>query len=197
MISRRLQIILAMLVFASLALGYYALRLKRRAESLTRTAILDTRPMTPPVSGLPEPVRMFVAEDRDGTIHERQVSMVLPASPSERGLALLRALTSSYLESTSTHRLGDGADIRAVYFVNDTLAVVDANKDFANKHRSGALVEELTVATYVQTLSAAFPKLTQVKFLVDGKERETLAGHVDLKAVYDVAMVNQVVQELR
>jgi hypothetical protein len=39
--------------------------------------------------------------------------------------------------------------------------------------------------------------LTQVKFLVDGKERETLAGHADLKAVYDVAMVNQLVRELQ
>jgi hypothetical protein len=196
MISRHLQIILAVLVFAALGLGYYALRLKNRAEAL-QTAVLDTRPMTPPVSGLPETVRMFVADDRDGSLHERQVSIVLPASPSTRSLALLRALIASYLENASTHKLGDGADIRGVYFVNDTLAVVDANTEFADKHRSGALVEELTMASLVQTLSAAFPKLTQVKFLVDGKERETLAGHADLKAVYDVAMVNQLVRELQ
>jgi len=196
MISRRLQIILAVLVFSALALGYYALRLKRRAEAL-QTAILDTSPMTPPVSGLPEAVRMFVADDRDGTIHERQVSMVLPASPSSRGLTLLRVLIASYLENASTHKLGDGADIRGVYFVNDTLAVVDANAEFADKHRSGALVEELTIASFVQTISSAFPKLTQVKFLVDGKERETLAGHADLKGVYDVATVSQLVREMR
>jgi hypothetical protein len=195
MISRRLQIILAALVFAALALGYYALRLKHRAED--QTATLDTRPMTPPVSGLPENVRLFVADDRDGAIHERQVSIVLPASPAARGLALLRALSASYLEGSSTHKLGEGADIHSIYFVNDTLAVVDTNAEFANKHRSGALVEELTVASFVQTLSAAFPKLTQVKFLVDGKERETLAGHADLKAVYDVAAVNQLVREMQ
>jgi hypothetical protein len=196
MISRRLQIILAVLVFSVLALGYYALRLKRRAEAL-QTAIFDTRPMTPPVSGVPEVVRMFVADDRDGTIHKRQVSMVLPTSPSSRGLTLLRVLIAGYLENASTHKLGDGADIRGVYFVSDTLAVVDANAEFADKHRSGALVEELTMASFVQTLSAAFPKLTQVKFLVDGKERETLAGHADLKAVYDVAAVNQLVREMQ
>ncbi len=196
MISRRLQIILAVLVFSALALGYYALRLKRRAEAL-QTVTLDTRPMTPPVSGAPEAVRMFVADDRDGSIHEQQLSIALPASPSSRALTLLRLLIAGYLEGTSTHKLGDGADIRGVYFVNDTLAVVDANADFANKHRSGALVEELTITSFVQTLSAAFPKVTQVKFLVDGKERDTLAGHADLKAVYDVAAVNQLVQEMR
>jgi hypothetical protein len=196
MISRRLQIILTVLVFFALALGYYALRLKRRAEAL-QAVTLDARPMTPPVSGLPEAVRMFVADDRDGSIREQQVSIVLPASPSSRALTLLRVLVASYLDGTSTHKLGDGADIRGVYFVNDTLAVVDANAEFANKHRSGALVEELTIASFVQTLSAAFPKVTQVKFLVDGKERETLAGHADLKGVYDVATVNQLVRETR
>ncbi len=196
MISRRLQIILTVLVFFALALGYYALRLKRRAEAL-QAVTLDTRPMTPPVSGLPEAVRMFVADDRDGSIREQQVSIVLPASPPSRALTLLRVLSASYLEGASTHKLGDGADIRGVYFVNDTLAVVDANAEFANKHRSGALVEELTIASFVQTLSAAFPKVTQVKFLVDGKERETLAGHADLKGVYDVATVNQLVREMR
>ena len=196
MISRRLQIILTVLVFSALALGYYALRLKRRAEAL-QVVTLDTRPMTPPVSGLPEAVRMFVADDRDGSIREQQVSIVLPASPSSRALTLLRVLIASYLEGTSTHKLGEGTDIRGVYFVNDTLAVVDTNAEFANKHRSGALVEELTIASFVQTLSAAFPKVTQVKFLVDGKERETLAGHADLKGVYDVATVNQLVREMR
>jgi len=196
MISRRLQVILAVLVFAAMALGYYALRLKRRVETV-QTVTLDARPMNPPVSGLPQAVNIFAADDRDGSIHERQLSIALPASPASRGLALLRALVASYLESTSTHKLGDGADIRSVYFVNETLAVVDTNADFADKHRSGALVEELTVASFVQTLSAAFPKLTQVKFLVDGKERETLAGHADLKGVYDVALVSQLVREMQ
>ena len=196
MISRRLQVILAVLVFSALALGYYALRLKRRAEAV-QTVTLDARPMNPPISGMPQAVKIFVADDRDGSIHERQLSIALPASPASRGLALLRVLVASYLENTSTHKLGDGADIRSVYFVNDTLAVVDTNAEFADKHRSGALVEELTVASFVQTLSAAFPKLTQVKFLVDGKEREMLAGHADLKGVYDVALVNQLVRELQ
>jgi len=196
MISRRLQIILAVLLFSALALGYYALSLKHRAE-VVQTATLDTRPMTPPVSGPLVPVRIFLADDRDGTIHEQQISLVLPASPSDRGLALLRVLIADYLDNKSFHKLGDGADIRGVYFVNDTLAVVDANAEFADKHRSGALVEELTIASLVQTLADAFPKLTQVRFLVDGKERETLAGHADLKAAYDVAAVRQLVQEMK
>jgi hypothetical protein len=195
-ISRRLQIVVAVLAMTAIGLGYYALRLRRQAEE-AHAAVSDTRPIAPPVSGQAEPVRLFVADDHDGTISERQVALALPASPSSRALALLRALTASYLESSSAHRLGEGADIRGVYFLSDTLAVIDLNGDFANHHRSGALVEELTIVSLVRTLSAAFPKLTQVRFLVDGKERETLAGHADLTAVYDVNSITELARELK
>jgi hypothetical protein len=57
--------------------------------------------------------------------------------------------------------------------------------------------EELTIVSMVQTLAANIPKLTRVKFLVDGKERDTLAGHADLKGFYDVATIAQVARELQ
>jgi spore germination protein GerM len=196
MISRRLQIVLVVLVVTAVGLGYYALRLRRQAER-AQTAASDTRPIAPPVSGQPESVHLFVADDQDGTIVDRQISLAVPASHSGRALALLRALTASYLESSSVHRLGEGADIRSVYFVSETLAVVDLNAEFANHHRSGGMVEELTIVSLVKTLSAAFPKLAQVRFLVDGKERETLAGHADLTSVYDVSSITELARELK
>jgi len=45
----------------------------------------------------------------------------------------------------------------------------------------------------VQTLAANIPGITQVKILVGGKERETLAGHADLSCTYDVSAVGQMV----
>jgi hypothetical protein len=76
------------------------------------------------------------------------------------------------------------------------VAVIDFNADLANGHRSGILVEELTIASVVQTLTANVPGITRVKFLVDGKERETLAGHADLTGVYDVNHVGQMASAL-
>jgi hypothetical protein len=36
-----------------------------------------------------------------------------------------------------------------------------------------------------------------VKILVDGKERDTLAGHADLSTFYDVGAVNQLATQLQ
>jgi len=66
-----------------------------------------------------------------------------------------------------------------------------------NAHRSGVFVEELTMLSLVQTLATNVPNVHQVKFLVDGKERETLAGHADLKQSYDVDLVAQSAKALQ
>ena len=87
--------------------------------------------------------------------------------------------------------------MRDVYLVDPGLAVIDMNAAFADDHRSGILVEELTVASLVQTLSANIPGITRVKILVDGRQRETLAGHADLSGFFEVSAVNQMVAQMQ
>jgi spore germination protein GerM len=93
--------------------------------------------------------------------------------------------------------LASGADVHAVYLVTPGLAVIDLNSAFANGHRSGVLEEELTVASLIQTLAANVPDIMRVKILVDGRERETLAGHADLLGFYNVIAVGQVVGQMQ
>ena len=195
MISRRLQIALALLVLIILGMSYYALKLKQKAE---RTEFAQgARPALPASVGPKEPVQVFVAYDEDVTLRERQIQAAKATLPDERAREALRALIGFYTQKQSPHPLGEGADINAVYLANDTTAVVDLNQAFADTHRSGIMEEELTIVSMVQTLAANLPKLTRVKFLVGGKERDTLAGHADLKGFYDVATIAQVARELQ
>lgn len=64
------------------------------------------------------------------------------------------------------------------------LAVVDLRSNFVNSHPSGVEVETLTLASIVGTLHANLPQIEQIRFLVDGEPRETLAGHADLLRTY-------------
>jgi hypothetical protein len=59
------------------------------------------------------------------------------------------------------------------------------------------LSEELTVASLIQTLSANLPGILRVKILVEGKQRETLAGHADLSSFFDVVAINQLASQLQ
>jgi hypothetical protein len=193
---RHLVIGMAVLVAAAFALGIYAWRMRKSATVVSSKA-LDTRPLAPPVSGPTEQVTLFVAHDEDGTLRAEAAKIPMPSGRQERAEGLLRALVSIYLDKPSPHELGPGADVRSVFLIDPGVAVIDLNSDFANTHRSGVLVEELTVTSLIHTISANTPGILKVKILVDGKERDTLAGHADLSSYYDVAQVNQLVSELQ
>jgi len=196
MIPRHLLIAVAVLVVAVLALSIYALHM-RRTVATAPVAATDTRPLGPPVAGPTERVTLFVAHDDDSGLRAESAQIPLPSGRQQRAEELLRALVSLYLDKSSPHLIGSGAEVRSVFLVDPGEAVIDLNSAFANSHRSGVLVEELTVASLIHTISANTPGIQRVKILVDGKERDTLAGHADLSAFYDVTAMNQLAQQLQ
>ena len=64
------------------------------------------------------------------------------------------------------------------------LAIIDLRSNFVNTHPSGVEVETLTLNSIVGTLHTNLPQIEQIRFLVDGQPRETLAGHADLLRTY-------------
>jgi spore germination protein GerM len=177
-------------------MGLYVRRMKHRVSDLQATTS-DSRPIAPPASGPTEQVTLYVAYDDPGTIRATAAQIPLPSGRQQRAEELLRALMNLYLDRSSAHPLPPGAEIRSVYLIDPGVAVIDTNAAFADGHRSGVLVEELTVASLIQTLSANIPGITRIRILVDGKQRETLAGHADLSDFYEVSAVRQLVQELQ
>ena len=195
MIPRHFYIAVSVLLAAALAMSLYAWRMRGRAATPVLSA--DTRPVVPPVAGATEQVTLFVAYDDLGVLHAQPAHIPLPSVRQERAEELLRALLALYLNKSSPHPLPAGSDIRSVYLVDPGLAVIDFNAAFADGHRSGVLSEELTVASLIQTLSANIPGILKVKILVEGKQRDTLAGHIDLSSFFDVSGINQLSSQLQ
>jgi hypothetical protein len=196
-VTRRILIMFAILALVAVALGFYALHLKRKVAHDAQTASEQQLALAPQSNGPPEPVTLFVADDNDGTLHKTQVSVAMPVERSERARAALRTLLSQYLKTASTHTIGKDSDVRQVFLMDDGTAIVDTDSAFADAHPSGVLAEELTVASVVLTLNANDSKITRVKILVNGQERETLAGHADLKRFYDASNIGQVVKDMQ
>lgn len=196
MIPRHLVIAMSVLLVAALGLGLYAFHM-RKTVAATPAASTDTRPLAPPIAGPTERVTLYVAHDDDGSLRPEAGVIPLSSGRQQRAEELLRALVSLYLDKSSPHALGSGADIRSVFLVDPGVAVIDLNSAFADTHRSGVLVEELTVTSLIRTISANTQGILKVKILVDGKERDTLAGHADLSDFYDVTAVNQLATQLQ
>lgn len=196
MIPRHLIIGVVILLMLTLGMSLYVWHMRSRVDR-TELPTVNSQPVAPPVSGTTEQVTLYVAYDDSGVIRPKPVRIPLPPGRQERGAEVLRALLTLYLDKFSPHPLGAGSELRDLYLVDPGIAVIDLNAALADSHRSGVLVEDLTVVSLVQTLSANVPGITRVKILVDGKERDTLAGHADLSNFYDVPAINQVVAQLQ
>jgi spore germination protein GerM len=74
-----------------------------------------------------------------------------------------------------------GTRLRAIFVTPQGQAYVDLSGEAWRAHPGGTLDELLTIYTVVDSLTVNLPAVSSVQILVDGKEVETLAGHVDLR----------------
>jgi hypothetical protein len=159
----------------------------------------------PNATGL-ETLTFSLASDADASITPTQRQVALPAEPTLRARALIENLITQYGAPDSLHPLKQGSAVADIFLLTmpssanstnrlDSLsqtstgetAVINLRGSFADNHPSGVVVETLTLQSIIGTLHAAFPQVDQVRFLVDGKPRETLAGHASLLRPYTAA----------
>ncbi len=190
MIPRHLVISVAAMLVLVVAMGIYARHMRRQARELESPAT-NALPVAPPASGPTETVTLYVADDASGSLRRQSAQIPLPSGRQQRGEELLRALLRIYQQPDASHSLSAASDIRSIYLLEPGAAVIDVNAAFADEHRSGIMAEQLTVNSLVETLAANVPGIQRVRILVEGKPRDTLAGHADLSDWFDVTTMEQ------
>jgi hypothetical protein len=85
------------------------------------------------------------------------------------------------VRAARTSAVPPGTTLRSVYIAERGEAFVDLSPEITSAHPGGALNELLTVYAIVDALTTNLPAVTGVQILVDGREVDTLAGHVDLR----------------
>lgn len=192
MIPRYQQILLVVLLIASLGMGFKLWQLQESAHKRLLSGETST-PTAAPVVAPAEQATLVAANDMDNSLVPQVHSLPLPSDPGARARAVLGKLLDLYAAPNSTHAVPGGAASVAQVFLmpvpgaknsGDQLAVVNLSGSFAAGHPSGLETESLTVLSICATLRANMPSVTEVRFLVDGQPRPTLAGHADLTRTY-------------
>lgn len=198
------QKVLFYLLLAGIFLMAFFLFYERTQARERLAAQSDATPLSAPVSTGTESFMLDLANDGDGSITAAQRQIALPLEPSVRARALLERLIAEYALPNAKHPLASGAAVDDVFLLklpievpgadqlsgtvdasaSGELAVINLRSSFVNQHPSGMEAEMLTVLSMIGTLHANFPEITQVRFVVDGQPKDTLAGHVDLTRVY-------------
>ncbi|MGA2049788.1 MAG: GerMN domain-containing protein [Terracidiphilus sp.] len=206
MIARHQTILFGVLLAASVAMGIVLWQLRERAHQRLLQG-QDSAPTQAPEVAPAEQATLLVANDAENSLLSQVQTLPLPKDPGARARLILGKLMDLYAAPDAAHPVPGGATSIAQVFLlpapslsagintpsspaktpevsGPQLAVVNLTGAFAASHPSGLEAETLTVLSICGTLHANLPRVTQVRFLVDGQPRSTLAGHADLTRTY-------------
>jgi hypothetical protein len=107
----------------------------------------------------------------------------VPLAPTvvEQGRQILTAQLTSDPPPPLINVIPSGTMLRAFYVTERGDAFVDLSSEVMTGHPGGSLNELLTVYAVVNAVTANLPAARRVQILVNGKEADTIAGHVDLR----------------
>jgi hypothetical protein len=124
--------------------------------------------------------RIFYVSEGGGSLVGLERDVPLADDPAEQARAIVRAQTAA-AEAPLVSAIPAGTTLRALYLTARGEAYVDLSREVAEAHPGGSVAELLTVYSIVHALTANLPAITSVQILVDGREVDTLAGHVNLR----------------
>jgi spore germination protein GerM len=164
---------------------WYAVRQARPAT----TAAAGTAPAGPATPAAPAAAvrkiaaTLYYVTDDGMALAPVQRNVPFAATAADQARAIVEAQLAVPAAATPplVSAIPPDVKLRDVYLTERGDAFVDLSGDIVAKHPGGSLDEIFTVYSIVNALTVNLPAITRVQILVDGKEVDTLAGHVDLR----------------
>jgi hypothetical protein len=192
MIPRYQKVFFWVLLISSVAMAIYLFRLHEKSQERV-LATVERVPLSAPDTATLSPVTLLLANDYDGSLTPLEEQIALPDQMNTKARFLLNQLLAEYAKPNSLHPIAQNAGVDDVFLLPMTeqrdgmtgiMAVVNLSGSLAQVHPSGIEPETMTLLSLISTLHANIPDITEVRFLVDGEPRTTLAGHADLMRSY-------------
>jgi hypothetical protein len=143
-------------------------------------------PVTSPAAGTPAAgvahitaTLFYATPDASGLVGIRR-EVPLAEGTTEQGRQILEAQMQPAPEGYVS-AIPEGTTVRAFYLTDRGDAFVDLGPEVTTGHPGGSAAELLTVYAIVNAVTTNLPSVQRVQILIDGKEADTLAGHVDLR----------------
>jgi spore germination protein GerM len=155
-------------------------RVPRLTSQATPRAAAAPAPTAPAPPGRKIKARLFYVADDGMRLTSVERDIAYGEGAVEQAREIVAAQIAPVVEPLVS-AVPPGTTLRAVFLAENGAAYVDLSRELASAHPGGTLNELLTVYTIVNALTVNLPAVTSVQVLVDGKEVDTLAGHIDLR----------------
>jgi spore germination protein GerM len=184
--TRHRVLISVAITLAALALGWALMTgLSRILQTSAPPEPIDTPAQQTAPAAAPAVPRIkatlyFASADGLGLVPVEQEIPLAQGTVAQARAVVEAQLTAAPPESLVS-TIPAGTTLRGVFVSDRNEAFVDLDATVRTKHPGGSMNELFTVYTIVNAVIVNLPDVQQVQLLIDGREVDTLAGHVDLR----------------
>ena len=125
-------------------------------------------------------ITLYFPSATDDALVTETREIVDTVRPAERGTQVLVELLAGPQSDAALPAVPDGTTLRQLWIGKNGIAWADFSEQLGTG-LSGSSEELLTIYAIVDSLAANVPQIRRVGLLVGGRERDTLAGHVDIR----------------
>lgn len=175
--NRRLLLAVLLVVLAGLVILFFAsgggesIRTMRETPSARSQGEAKARAQA-------KEVALFFISERDSLLHPEEREIPGGSSTAEEIEQVVRELIKGS-RGDLVAPLPAETQVRRVFLAKD-VAYVDLSREVVERFAYGSSSELAAIYAVVNTITANFKAVKRVAILVEGSEKETLGGHIDL-----------------
>ena len=139
---------------------------------------------TAPVDARKIRARLFYIDEQGTALRGVEQEVLYAEGTAEQARRIIEAQIAA-APAPHVSAIPTGTKLRTVFFTKAGEIYVDLSAELQANHPGGTTNETLTVYALVSALTSNLPAVTGVQILVDGKEVDTLAGHLDLRRPFE------------
>ena len=124
-------------------------------------------------------ITLFFLSEDDALLHAEEREIPATSSVVEAARRAINELLQGSQEGLISP-FPSQVQLRELFISEEGIAYVDFSREISEAQPYGATSEMLAIYSIVNTLTYNFKEIKKVFLLVEGRERETLSGHVDL-----------------
>ena len=137
----------------------------------------------------PTTIILFFPSEHDSLLHREEREIILESSLALQAKRIISELLSGSQRGFLSP-IPPETRLRELYITREGVAYVDFSREIMDKHLSGSSAEMSTIFSIVNSLAYNLKPIKKVFILIDGGEKKTLRGHIDLTSpfqpIYDI-----------
>jgi spore germination protein GerM len=127
----------------------------------------------------PLTITLFFPSEHDSLLHREERKIIPESSLAQQAKRIISELLNGSQQGFISP-IPPETRLRELYITKEGVAYVDFSREIMDKQLSGSSAEITTIYSIVNSLSYNLKPVKKVFILIDGGEKKTLGGHLDL-----------------